>query len=101
VDTRSTLPSVRAAIAAGPSTVSVGDVLDGGGICLARLPKGSLGEETSRLVGSLLVARTTLLPVPRPLRRFGVCSRFPDAFHGLHQIHTGSAPSVSHTTREP
>lgn len=49
---------VRAAIAAGPSTVEFGEVLDHGGICLARLPKGSLGEETSRLVGSLLVART-------------------------------------------
>ncbi|WP_157117621.1 type IV secretory system conjugative DNA transfer family protein [Nocardia vaccinii] len=51
-------PFVKAAIAAGPSTLEFGDVLDHGGICLARLPKGSLGEETSRLVGSLLVART-------------------------------------------
>lgn len=32
-----------------------GDVLDGG-ILLARLPKGELGEDTSRLVGSLLLA---------------------------------------------
>ncbi|WP_280344827.1 type IV secretory system conjugative DNA transfer family protein, partial [Nocardia abscessus] len=51
-------PFVRAAIAGGPSTVEFADILDQGGICLARLPKGSLGEETSRLVGSLLVART-------------------------------------------
>ncbi|TLG01796.1 type IV secretory system conjugative DNA transfer family protein [Nocardia cyriacigeorgica] len=51
-------PFVKAAIAAGPSTVDLADVLDHGGICLARLPKGSLGEETARLVGSLLVART-------------------------------------------
>lgn len=51
-------PFPRAAIAAGPSTVEFSDILDQGGICLARLPKGSLGEETSRLVGSLLVART-------------------------------------------
>ncbi|MBF6366894.1 ATP-binding protein [Nocardia puris] len=51
-------PFVRSAIAGGPSTVDFGDILDHGGICLARLPKGSLGEETSRLVGSLLVART-------------------------------------------
>ncbi|MEV5832827.1 DUF87 domain-containing protein [Nocardia sp. NPDC052112] len=51
-------PFVRAAIAGGPSTVKFADILDNGGICLARLPKGSLGEETSRLVGSLLVART-------------------------------------------
>ncbi|MGO4615675.1 type IV secretory system conjugative DNA transfer family protein [Nocardia sp. 2YAB30] len=51
-------PFVRAAVAGGPSTVEFADILDHGGICLARLPKGSLGEETSRLVGSLLVART-------------------------------------------
>ncbi|WP_405160775.1 type IV secretion system DNA-binding domain-containing protein [Nocardia sp. NBC_01499] len=51
-------PFVKAAIAAGPSTVDLADVLDHGGICLARLPKGSLGEETTRLVGSLIVART-------------------------------------------
>ncbi len=51
-------PFVRSAIAGGPSTVEFADILDNGGICLARLPKGSLGEQTSRLVGSLLVART-------------------------------------------
>lgn len=51
-------PFVREAIAAGESTLDLADVLDHGGICLARLPKGVLGEETTRLVGSLLVART-------------------------------------------
>lgn len=50
-------PFVRDAIAAGRSTVDMGQVLDGG-ICLVRIPKGSLGEETTRLVGSLVVART-------------------------------------------
>ncbi|MFD7655352.1 type IV secretory system conjugative DNA transfer family protein [Actinosynnema sp. NPDC059797] len=50
-------PFVRDAIAAGPSTVDMSQVLDGG-ICLVRIPKGSLGEETTRLVGSLVVART-------------------------------------------
>ncbi|GGL20653.1 type IV secretory system conjugative DNA transfer family protein [Nocardia jinanensis] len=49
---------VRDSLAAGPSTVDLGEVLDQGGICLARIPKGSLGEDTSRLMGSLLVART-------------------------------------------
>src|SRR5207248_5578801 len=33
-------------------------VLDHGGILLARLPKGILGEDTAQLVGSFLVART-------------------------------------------
>ncbi|MEV7042872.1 DUF87 domain-containing protein [Amycolatopsis sp. NPDC051061] len=51
-------PFVKAAIAGGHSTVDMADVLDNGGICLVRIPKGSLGEETTRLVGSLVVART-------------------------------------------
>lgn len=38
------------------STFSVSDVLDGG-LLLARLPKGILGEDTARLVGSILVAK--------------------------------------------
>ncbi|MBW4717348.1 helicase HerA domain-containing protein [Saccharothrix obliqua] len=50
-------PFVRDAIAGGHSTVDMGRVLDGG-ICLVRIPKGTLGEETTRLVGSLVVART-------------------------------------------
>ena len=48
----------HAAIAAGPSTFDMAQVLDGGGLCLARLPKGILGEETAQLVGSFIVART-------------------------------------------
>ncbi|GAB4588967.1 TraM recognition domain-containing protein [Nocardia sp. IFM 10818] len=67
-------PFVREAIAAGQSTLDLADVLDHGAICLARLPKGVLGEETTRLVGSLLVARTwqattaraSLTPSARP-----------------------------------
>jgi hypothetical protein len=49
-------PFVRAAVAAGPSTFTMTGVLDQGGLLLARLPKGVLGEETSRLLGSFLVA---------------------------------------------
>jgi hypothetical protein len=48
----------HAAIAAGPSTFDMAEVLDNGGMCLARLPKGILGEETAQLVGSFIVART-------------------------------------------
>ncbi|MDT0547728.1 type IV secretion system DNA-binding domain-containing protein [Streptomyces lonegramiae] len=47
----------RRAISAGPSTFDLGQVLDGG-ILLARLPKGALGEETARLLGSFIVAGT-------------------------------------------
>jgi len=49
-------PFVKAAIAGGPTTLDMRTVLDDGGICLVRIPKGSLGEETTRLVGSLVVA---------------------------------------------
>jgi len=38
------------------SSFDMGRVLDGG-VLLARLPKGVLGEETSRLMGSLILAR--------------------------------------------
>ncbi|MFL6072442.1 MAG: type IV secretory system conjugative DNA transfer family protein [Mycobacteriales bacterium] len=48
---------VRQAIAAGPSTFDPSQILDGG-VLLVRLPKGVLGEETARLLGSLIVART-------------------------------------------
>nr|WP_245689617.1 DUF87 domain-containing protein [Streptomyces chattanoogensis] len=47
----------RRAISAGPSTFDLAQVLDGG-ILLARLPKGALGEETARLLGSFIVAGT-------------------------------------------
>lgn len=47
----------RRAIAAGPSTFGLAEVLNGG-ILLARLPKGALGEETARLLGSFIVAGT-------------------------------------------
>ncbi|MFJ5989316.1 type IV secretory system conjugative DNA transfer family protein [Lentzea sp. NPDC092896] len=66
-------PFVRDAIAGGQSTVDMGEVLDGG-ICLVRIPKGSLGEETTRLVGSVVVARTwqaatARARIPQRLRR--------------------------------
>ncbi|MFG3371097.1 type IV secretory system conjugative DNA transfer family protein [Streptomyces sp. NPDC048156] len=47
----------RQTIASGESTFDLADVLDGG-ILLARLPKGALGEETTRLLGSFIVAKT-------------------------------------------
>jgi hypothetical protein len=47
---------VRASVSAGQATLDMTSVLDGG-ICLVRLPKGVLGEETSHLLGSFVVAR--------------------------------------------
>jgi hypothetical protein len=45
----------RDVLAAPVSTFRLADILDGG-ILLARLPKGELGEDCSQLVGSLLLA---------------------------------------------
>lgn len=50
-------PWVRDTLTGGESTVDMSAVLDGG-ICLVRIPKGSLGEETTRLIGSLVMAHT-------------------------------------------
>ena len=50
-------PFARAALAGGPADLDMTAVLDEGGICLVRIPKGSLGDDTTRLIGSLLVAR--------------------------------------------
>jgi hypothetical protein len=50
-----TRPFVGQTIGAPRSTVDMRKVLDGG-ILLARLPKGQIGEETSRLMGSFILA---------------------------------------------
>lgn len=55
------------------STIDLGAVLDGG-VLIARLPKGEIGEDTARLVGSLLLSgiwaaatrRSRLAPDDRP-----------------------------------
>ncbi len=49
-------PFVRAVIGSAQSSFDMADVLDGG-ICLVRVPKGQLGDETSRLLGSFVLAR--------------------------------------------
>ena len=46
---------VRRVVGSGQSSFDMANVLDGG-ICLVRVPKGLLGEETARLLGSFVVA---------------------------------------------
>lgn len=48
---------IRTVVAQPVSTIDLREVLDGG-ILLARVPKGMLGEETARLLGSFIVAAT-------------------------------------------
>jgi len=47
---------VRNVVGAATSSFDMGQVLDGG-LLLARVPKGTLGEESSRLLGSFVVAK--------------------------------------------
>jgi DNA polymerase III delta prime subunit len=49
--------NVRAIVGQQKSTVDVPRVLDQGRLLLVRVPKGTLGEDTSRLLGSFVVAR--------------------------------------------
>jgi hypothetical protein len=47
---------VRATLGVPKSSLDMGRVLDRGGILLARLPKGQIGEETAKLMGSFVFA---------------------------------------------
>ncbi len=51
-----TRPFVAAVLGSATSSFDLGDVLDGG-LLLARLPKGTLGEDSCRLLGSFIVAK--------------------------------------------
>jgi len=61
----------REVIAAGPSTMDMGEILDHGGVVLARLPKGLLGSDTVALMGSMIVARIWQAVTHRASQREG------------------------------
>ncbi len=50
-------PSVRNILGQSKSTIGLEEILNSGGILLVNLAKGVLGEETARLLGSLLVVQ--------------------------------------------
>ena len=62
---------VRAIVGQPRSSVDVARVLDQGRLLLVRVPKGTLGEDTSRLLGSFVVARVWQAALARaaPRRR--------------------------------
>ncbi|SES39893.1 AAA-like domain-containing protein [Lentzea albida] len=77
---------VRDTVAGGRSTVDMKEVLDNGGICLVRIPKGSLGDETARLVGSIVVANVWQVATARartPQRDRRDASLILDEFHNF------------------
>ncbi|QFY12929.1 type IV secretion system DNA-binding domain-containing protein [Nonomuraea phyllanthi] len=51
-------PFIRHALTSPTTTVPIGQLLDEGGLVLARLPKGILGDDAARLFGSILLAHT-------------------------------------------
>ncbi|MFI1995298.1 type IV secretion system DNA-binding domain-containing protein [Actinoplanes sp. NPDC020271] len=55
---------VKSVIGNAHSSFDMGRILDGG-VLLCRLPKGQLGEETSRILGSLIVARVWQAAIAR------------------------------------
>ena len=55
---------VKSVIGNATSSFQMSDILDGG-VLLCRLPKGQLGEETSRILGSLIVARVWQAAIAR------------------------------------
>ncbi|MFI7578290.1 type IV secretory system conjugative DNA transfer family protein [Micromonospora sp. NPDC049497] len=55
---------VKSVIGNAHSSFDMGTVLDGG-VLLCRLPKGILGEETSRILGSMIVARVWQAAIAR------------------------------------
>ncbi|WP_157527889.1 type IV secretory system conjugative DNA transfer family protein, partial [Micromonospora rosaria] len=55
---------VKSVIGNAHSSFDMGAVLDGG-VLLCRLPKGILGEETSRILGSMIVARVWQAAIAR------------------------------------
>ncbi|MGN9811462.1 type IV secretory system conjugative DNA transfer family protein [Micromonospora sp. BQ11] len=55
---------VKSVIGNAHSSFDMGTVLDGG-VLLCRLPKGILGEETTRILGSLIVARVWQAAIAR------------------------------------
>lgn len=58
-------PFVRDTLSGASSTVDLGHTLGSGGLILARLPKGVLGEDAVRLFGSLLLAHAWQAITPR------------------------------------
>jgi hypothetical protein len=76
---------VRDSIADGPSSFDMDQILDGG-VLLVRLPKGVIGEETAKLLGSFVMAKvwqavSRRAKLPQHLRRD--CAVYLDEFQNF------------------
>ena len=82
---------VRAIVGQQRSTIDVARCLDQGRLLLVRVPKGTLGEDTSRLLGSFVVARVWQAALaraaqPEPSRRD--CALYVDEVHNYLNLPT-------------
>lgn len=75
---------VRAIIGQPKSTLDIPRVIDDGRLLLAKLPKGTLGEDTSRLLGSFIVARVWQAALARAERP---PEQRPDAALYVDEVH--------------
>lgn len=64
-DALSGTPFMRSTIGHPATAFDLGDALDNGGIVLARLPKGEIGDDSAKLLGSVLVSKAWLAAVRR------------------------------------
>lgn len=75
---------VRAIIGQPKSTLDIPRVINEGRLLLAKLPKGTLGEDTSRLLGSFIVARVWQAALARAERS---PEQRPDAALYVDEVH--------------
>jgi hypothetical protein len=82
---------VRAIVGQPQSTIDVARCLDSGRLLLVRVPKGTLGEDTSRLLGSFVVARVwqaALARADRPEDERPDCALYVDEVHNYLNLPT-------------
>src|SRR5204863_7485854 len=83
--------NVRAIVGQPRSSVDVARVLDQGRLLLVRVPKGTLGEDTSRLLGSFVVARVwqaALARAGQPEQARADCALYVDEVHNYLNLPT-------------
>jgi TraM recognition site of TraD and TraG/Type IV secretion-system coupling protein DNA-binding domain len=82
---------VRAIVGQERSTIDAAGTLDQGGLLLVKVPKGTLGEDTSRLLGSFVVARVwqaALARAARPEHERPDCALYVDEVHNYLNLPT-------------
>lgn len=83
--------AVRHLVGQRGNALDFGRIMDGGGILLAKLSQGLIGEENSQLLGSLLVAKLNQLAIARQAR--DVAARRPFLVY-LDEFHHFITPSL-------